>query len=50
MANQIHPLMSFFEGYVRNFRRLNLSSLHNRSMFTSREIDYFARLGRMARL
>lgn len=45
MANQIHPLMSFFEGYVRNFRRLNLSSLHNRSMFTNREIDYFARLG-----
>ena len=38
-------LMQFFEGYVRNYRRLNLSLQHNRSMFTSREIDYFARLG-----
>ncbi|MFK3939206.1 hypothetical protein ACI2JA_17025 [Alkalihalobacillus sp. NPDC078783] len=45
MSSHTHPLMSFFEGYVRNFRRLNLSSLHNRSMFTIREIDYFACLG-----
>lgn len=37
--------MQFFEGYVRNYRRLNLSQLHNVSMFTKREIDYFAQLG-----
>lgn len=40
-------LMQFFEGYVRNYRRLNLSVNHNRSMFTKREIDYFASLGEM---
>lgn len=40
-------LMQFFEGYVRNYRRMNLSHLHNRSMFTKREIDYFANLGEM---
>jgi hypothetical protein len=39
--------MLFFEGYVRNYRRLNLSHIHNRSMFTKREIDYFANLGEM---
>lgn len=39
--------MQFFEGYVRNYRRVNLSQLHNRSMFTKREIDYFANLGEM---
>ncbi|OIU73195.1 hypothetical protein BHE18_14825 [Rossellomorea aquimaris] len=39
--------MQFFEGYVRNYRRLNLSVNHNRSMFTKREIDYFASLGEM---
>ena len=40
-------LMDFFEGYVRNYRRLNLSKIHNRSMFTKREIDHFANLGEM---
>ncbi|MCA1054331.1 hypothetical protein LCM10_04970 [Rossellomorea aquimaris] len=40
-------LMQFFEGYVRNYRRLNLSVNHNVSMFTNREIDYFASLGEM---
>lgn len=40
-------LMQFFEGYVRNYRRLNLSHIHNRSMFTKREVDYFANLGKM---
>ncbi|WP_229596618.1 hypothetical protein [Rossellomorea vietnamensis] len=40
-------LMQFFEGYVRNYRRLHLSSGHNISMFTKREIDYFANLGEM---
>lgn len=39
--------MNFFEGYVWNYRRMNLSKLHNRSMFTRREIDYFANLGEM---
>jgi hypothetical protein len=41
------PLMSIFEGYVRNYRRLNLNQATNRSMFTKREIDYFANLGEM---
>ncbi|CEG26368.1 hypothetical protein [Bacillus sp. B-jedd] len=40
-------LMQFFEGYVRNYRRLNLTGDHNRSMMTNREIDYFANLGEM---
>jgi hypothetical protein len=40
-------LMQFFEGYVRNYRRLNLSADHNISMFTKREIEYFANLGEM---
>lgn len=39
--------MIFFEGYVRNYRRLNLLQLHNRSMFTKREIEHFANLGEM---
>lgn len=47
MKKQYFNLMQFFNGYVRNYRRLNLSSLHNRSMFTKREIDYFANLGEM---
>ncbi|WP_391207780.1 hypothetical protein [Psychrobacillus sp. L4] len=47
MKKQYFNLMQFFDGYVRNYRRLNLSSAHNRSMFTKREIDYFANLGEM---
>ena len=47
MEKQYFNLMHFFEGYVRNYRRMNLSRLHNRSMFTKREIDYFANLGEM---
>ncbi|KOP30625.1 hypothetical protein ADM98_03995 [Exiguobacterium sp. BMC-KP] len=47
MEKQYFDLMQFFEGYVRNYRRMNLSQLHNRSMFTKREIDYFANLGEM---
>lgn len=47
MERQYFDLMIFFEGYVRNYRRLNLNELHNRSMFTRREIDYFANLGEM---
>ena len=39
--------MIFFKGYVRNYRRMNLHHLHNRSMFTKREIEYFANLGEM---
>ncbi|WP_249872452.1 hypothetical protein [Oceanobacillus saliphilus] len=38
-------LMQFFEGYVRNYRRMNLSNEHNRTMLTKREVDYFATLG-----
>ncbi|WP_175638332.1 hypothetical protein [Metabacillus schmidteae] len=47
MEKQYFNLMQFFDGYVRNYRRMNLSHLHNRSMFTKREIDYFANLGEM---
>lgn len=47
MEKQYFDLMQFFEGYVRNYRRLNLTCIHNRSMFTKREIDYFANLGEM---
>nr|WP_259548299.1 hypothetical protein [Heyndrickxia oleronia] len=47
MEKQYFNLVQFFEGYVRNYRRMNLSYLHNVSMFTKREIDFFARLGEM---
>lgn len=47
MEKQYFDLMQFFDGYVRNYRRLNLSHLHNRSMFTKREVEYFANLGEM---
>jgi hypothetical protein len=47
VKKQRFDLMQFFEGYVRNYRRLNLSHVHNRSMFTQREVDYFANLGEM---
>ncbi|GAE37513.1 hypothetical protein [Halalkalibacter akibai] len=47
MDKQHFDLIQFFEGYVRNYRRLNLTTLHNRSMFTKREIDYFANLGEL---
>jgi hypothetical protein len=40
-------LVQFFEGYVRNYRRINLTNIHNRSMITKREIDYFANLGEL---
>jgi hypothetical protein len=40
-------LIQLFEGYVRNYRRMNLTREHNSSMFTKREIDYFANLGEM---
>ncbi|MFS0689413.1 hypothetical protein AB1K89_09230 [Sporosarcina sp. 179-K 8C2 HS] len=47
MEKQYLNLMQFFDGYVRNYRRMNLTQLHNRSMMTKREIDYFANLGEM---
>ncbi|WP_342545394.1 hypothetical protein [Lysinibacillus sp. FSL K6-4013] len=47
MEKQYFNLVQFFEGYVRNYRRMNLSYLHNVSMFTKREIDFFAQLGEM---
>ena len=47
MEKQYFNLMQFFDGYVRNYRRMNLTQLHNFSMFTKREIDYFANLGEM---
>lgn len=47
MEKQYYPLMQVFDGYVRNYRRMNLTTLHNRSMFTRREVDYFANLGEM---
>ncbi|WP_216830304.1 hypothetical protein [Alkalihalobacterium elongatum] len=47
MKKQYLDLMQFFEGYIRNYRRMNLSVAHNRSMFSKREIDYFANLGEM---
>lgn len=47
MEKQYLDLMTFFEGYVRNYRRLNLNYQHNLSMYTRREIDYFANLGEM---
>jgi hypothetical protein len=40
-------LMNIFEGYVRNYRRMNLHQATNTSMFTKREIDYFANIGEM---
>ena len=47
MPKELFNLMSFFEGYVRNYRRLNLHQSTNRSMFTKKEIDYFVNLGEM---
>ena len=47
MERQRLDMMQFFEGYVRNYRKLSLSNLHNYSMFTKREMDYFSNLGEM---
>jgi len=47
LEKQYFNLMQFFDGYVRNYRRMNLTNMHNRSMLTKREIDYFANLGEM---
>lgn len=47
MKKEYLNLMQFFEGYVRNYRRMNLSQIHNLSMFTQREIEFFANLGEM---
>lgn len=38
-------LITFFEGYVRNYRKLNFYRTHNGSMYTRREIEYFASMG-----
>lgn len=38
-------LMNILEGYVRNYRKLNLFQATNRSMFTRREISYFESVG-----
>lgn len=40
-------LIPYFEGYVRNYRRFNLSANHNISMHTNREIEYFSNLGEL---
>lgn len=45
MEKECFDLMRFFEGYVRNYRRLNIGQGNNFSMFTRREIEYFAKLG-----
>ena len=45
MEKECFDLMRFFEGYVRNYRRLNIEQGNNLSMFTRREIEYFAKLG-----
>lgn len=47
MEKEYLNLMQIFNGYVRNYRRMNLSQIHNRSMFTQREIEFFANLGEM---
>lgn len=47
MKKHYLDLMQYFEGYVRNYRRMNISEDHNRSMVTRREIEYFANLGEM---
>lgn len=38
-------LYNIFEGYVRNYRRLNIHQSSLSSMFTRREIEYFATVG-----
>lgn len=38
-------LYNIFEGYVRNYRRLNIHQSSNSAMFTRREIEYFATIG-----
>lgn len=45
MTRYIFDMMCLLEGYVRNYRRLNLYQATNSSMFTKREIDYFANVG-----
>jgi len=47
MSSKHLNLIPFFEGYVRNYRRFNLSSNHNITMHTNREIEYFANLGEL---
>lgn len=36
-------MLNILEGYIRNYRKLNLFQNQNKSMFTKREIDYFAK-------
>lgn len=43
--NGSFSLMNIMEGYVRNYRRLNIHESNNWSMITSREIGYFATVG-----
>ena len=47
MSKKYLELLPFFEGYVKNYRRFNLSTSHNISMHTSREIEFFANLGEL---
>jgi len=45
MAKYTFGLMNILEGYVRNFRRLNIHQACNNAVFTAREISYFSQLG-----
>ena len=38
-------LYNIFEGYVRNYRRMNIHQSSNSAMFTRREIEYFGSVG-----
>lgn len=38
-------MIQVFEGYVRNYRRLNIHQAANKSQFTKKEIEYFSTAG-----
>lgn len=40
-------LMKIFDGYVRNYHTLKLTSTHGLHSYTMKEIEYFSRLGSM---
>lgn len=45
MCRESLSLLNILEGYIRNYRKLNLFQATNKSMYTKREIGYFETVG-----
>lgn len=45
MERESLSLLNILEGYIRNYRKLNLFQATNNSMYTKREIGYFETVG-----